>query len=78
MRNYKERPSIPLFLDIFFLGWTHGAESLLLSGGPLFPPGILLRLGGGFLRRGIVHRSLNHTCAAQLRQPVPSARQEHR
>jgi hypothetical protein len=51
MRNYNERPNIPLILDIFFLLWNHGAESLLLSGGPLFPPGIALRLGGAFLRR---------------------------
>jgi hypothetical protein len=36
MRNYNERPNIPLILDLFFLLWNHGAESLLLSGGPLF------------------------------------------
>ena len=64
MRNYNERPNIPLILDIFFLLWNHGAESLLLSGGPLFPPGILLRLGDTFRRWGMVPRSLNHTSAA--------------
>jgi len=64
MRKDNERPSIPLILDLFFLRWNHGAESLLLSEGPLFPPGILLRLGGAFLCRGMVHRSLNHTSAS--------------
>jgi hypothetical protein len=60
LRTYNEEPSIPLILDLFFLRWNHGAESLLLSGGPLFPPGILLQPGGALLRRGMVHRSLNH------------------
>ena len=53
MRNDNEWPSIPLILDLFLLRWNYGAESLLLSGGPFFPPGILLQLGSAFLRRGM-------------------------
>jgi hypothetical protein len=64
MRNYNDRPSNPFDPGHFLPGWTHRAEALLLSGGPFFPPGILLRLDGTFLRRGMAHRSLNQTSAA--------------